>query len=139
MDPRLEEMLRAGQGVYQRQRHRGAVTAQELAAATGVSGWGVAKVVVIKEREGIRDGGAAGILRSRPRSPLYARIRRCALTPREFSEEGGELTPTQKVRRGVVTVARVLSLLYQIAPAYAANMAPPLSMASPSPHRSCRV
>jgi long-chain acyl-CoA synthetase len=34
--------------------------------------------------------------------PSYARIRRFALTPREFSEEGGELTPTQKVRRRVV-------------------------------------
>ena len=52
MDRRLEEMVRAHHGVYERQRHRGAVTAQELAAATGVSGWSVAKVVVIKERDG---------------------------------------------------------------------------------------
>ncbi len=52
MDHRLEEMLYTRQGVYQRQRHRGAVTAQDLAAATGVSGWGVAKVVMIKERDG---------------------------------------------------------------------------------------
>ena len=34
--------------------------------------------------------------------PSYARIRRFALTPGEFSEEGGELTPTQKVRRRIV-------------------------------------
>ncbi len=34
--------------------------------------------------------------------PSYARIRRFALAPGEFSEEGGELTPTQKVRRRVV-------------------------------------
>jgi Ala-tRNA(Pro) deacylase len=52
MDRRLEEMLRAQQGVYERQQHRGAVTAQELAAATGVSGWSVAKVVGVKERDG---------------------------------------------------------------------------------------
>ena len=52
MDQRLDEMLRAQQGIYERQQHRGAVTAQELAAATGVSGWSVAKVVVVKERDG---------------------------------------------------------------------------------------
>jgi Ala-tRNA(Pro) deacylase len=52
MDQRLEEMLRAHQGVYELQRHRGAVTAQELAGATGVSGGSVAKVVFVKERDG---------------------------------------------------------------------------------------
>jgi Ala-tRNA(Pro) deacylase len=52
MDQRLEEMLRAHEAVYERPQHCGAVTAQELAAATGVSGWSVAKVVVIKERDG---------------------------------------------------------------------------------------
>jgi Ala-tRNA(Pro) deacylase len=52
MDRRLEEMLRAQRGLYERQQHGGAVTAQELAAATGVSGWNVAKVVGVKERDG---------------------------------------------------------------------------------------
>ena len=52
MDQRLEEMLRARQSIYERQQHRGAVTAHELGEATGVSGWSVAKVVVVKERDG---------------------------------------------------------------------------------------
>ena len=52
MDRRLEDMLRAQRGVYEVQRHGGAVSAQELAAVTGVSGWAVAKVVVVKERDG---------------------------------------------------------------------------------------
>jgi Ala-tRNA(Pro) deacylase len=44
--------VKTRQAAYERQRHPGAVTAQELAAATGVSGWSVAKVVVVKERDG---------------------------------------------------------------------------------------
>jgi Ala-tRNA(Pro) deacylase len=52
MDQRLQKMLRAHQALYERRQHRGAVTAQELAAVTGVSGWSVAKVVIVKERDG---------------------------------------------------------------------------------------
>ncbi len=52
MDQRLEEMLQTCQVAYERQQHPGAVTAQELAAAIGVSGRSVAKVVVAKERDG---------------------------------------------------------------------------------------
>ena len=45
----------------------------------------------------------------------YARIRRFALLPEPFTEAGGELTPTLKVKRTVVAKAhaRTIDLLYR--------------------------
>ncbi len=52
MNPRIEEFLLARQARYRIIEHPVAVTAQEQAAATRTSGWSVAKVVVVKERDG---------------------------------------------------------------------------------------
>lgn len=52
MDQRLEEFLRAKQAAYETLALPGLVTAQEQAAALHTSGWAMAKVVVIKERDG---------------------------------------------------------------------------------------
>jgi Ala-tRNA(Pro) deacylase len=49
---RLEEFLGAHGANYELIAHKEAVTAQEGAAATHVSGWSWAKVVIVKEREG---------------------------------------------------------------------------------------
>ena len=49
---RLEEFLGARGARYESIAHEEAVTAQEGAAATHVSGWSWAKVVIVKEREG---------------------------------------------------------------------------------------
>ena len=50
---RLEEFLGARGAKYQLVRHPAAVTAQEQAAASRTSGWSVAKVVIVKERDGL--------------------------------------------------------------------------------------
>ncbi len=49
------------------------------------------------------------------RLPSYARIRKLAILPGHLTEEGGELTPTQKVRRKVVAerYRAVLDSLYR--------------------------
>lgn len=52
MNPRIGEFLLARQARYRLIEHRAAVTAQEQAAATRTSGWSMAKVVVVKERDG---------------------------------------------------------------------------------------
>lgn len=52
MNEQLAEMLATRQAVYERHRHAGAVSAQELAGLAGVSGRCVANVVVIKDRDG---------------------------------------------------------------------------------------
>jgi Ala-tRNA(Pro) deacylase len=52
MNQRLEEFLVARQAKYQRVIHSGAVTAQEQAAASHTSGWSLAKVLIVKERDG---------------------------------------------------------------------------------------
>jgi Ala-tRNA(Pro) deacylase len=53
MIKRLEEFLASHGGTYERIEHREAFTAQEEAAAAGVTGWEWAKVVIVKEREGL--------------------------------------------------------------------------------------
>lgn len=50
---RLEEFLGTHGAKYDRIEHPEAFTAQEEAAATHVSGWSWAKVVIVKEREGL--------------------------------------------------------------------------------------
>lgn len=50
---RLEEFLGLHGSTYERIEHREAFTAQEEAAATGISGWSWAKAVIVKEREGL--------------------------------------------------------------------------------------
>jgi Ala-tRNA(Pro) deacylase len=50
---RLEEFLGTRGATYDRIEHRDAFTAQEEAAAAHVSGWTWAKVVMVKEREGL--------------------------------------------------------------------------------------
>ncbi len=50
---RLEEFLGSRGGKYDRIEHREAFTAQEEAGAVGVSGWSWAKVVIVKDREGL--------------------------------------------------------------------------------------
>jgi Ala-tRNA(Pro) deacylase len=50
---RLEEFLASRGARYQRIEHREAFTAQEEAAAAHVSGWSWAKVVVVKDRQGL--------------------------------------------------------------------------------------
>src|SRR5512144_2427311 len=50
---RLEEYLAARGAMYDRIEHPDAFTAQEEAAAAHVSGWSWAKVVIVKEREGL--------------------------------------------------------------------------------------
>lgn len=52
MNQRVEEFLSARQARYRLVRHSGSVTAQELAAASHTSGWSLAKVVIVKERDG---------------------------------------------------------------------------------------
>lgn len=52
MNPRLREFLGARQAKYRLLRHSGAVTAQEQAAVSHTSGWSLAKVVIVKERDG---------------------------------------------------------------------------------------
>lgn len=52
MNQRLAEFLSARQATYQRVTHSGAVTAQEQAAASHTSGWSLAKVLIVKERDG---------------------------------------------------------------------------------------
>jgi Ala-tRNA(Pro) deacylase len=49
---RLEEFLRAKQAKYETVALPGVVTAQEQAAASHTPGWAMAKVVVVKERDG---------------------------------------------------------------------------------------
>ncbi len=50
---RLEEFLGSRGAKHDRIEHREAFTAQEEAAAAGVSGWSWAKVVIVKDREGL--------------------------------------------------------------------------------------
>jgi Ala-tRNA(Pro) deacylase len=50
---RFEEFLASRGAKYNLIEHREAFTAQEEAAAAGVSGWSWAKVVIVKEREGL--------------------------------------------------------------------------------------
>jgi Ala-tRNA(Pro) deacylase len=50
---RFEEFLGTRGATYGRIEHREAFTSQEEAAATHVSGWSWAKVVIVKEREGL--------------------------------------------------------------------------------------
>lgn len=50
---RFEEFLGSHGVTYERIEHREAFTAQEEAAAAGVSGWSWAKVVIVKDREGL--------------------------------------------------------------------------------------
>jgi Ala-tRNA(Pro) deacylase len=49
---RFEDFLGTRGAKYERIEHREAFTSQEEAAATHVSGWSWAKVVIVKEREG---------------------------------------------------------------------------------------
>jgi Ala-tRNA(Pro) deacylase len=51
MDVRLEQLLSAKQARYERLTHTGAVTAQHRAAVSHTSGWSMAKVIVVKERD----------------------------------------------------------------------------------------
>ena len=53
MVKRLEELLASHGGKYERIEHPEAFTAQEEAAAAGISGWEWAKVVIVREREGL--------------------------------------------------------------------------------------
>jgi Ala-tRNA(Pro) deacylase len=53
MNARLAEFLERRAARYERLDHAAAVTAQEQAAATGVSGHGVAKVVLVKAPDGL--------------------------------------------------------------------------------------
>jgi Ala-tRNA(Pro) deacylase len=53
MYEKLEEFLASRHAQYQVVPHAGAVTAQEQAAAAHTSGWAVAKVVIVKERDGL--------------------------------------------------------------------------------------
>ena len=50
---RFEEFLGSRGAKYERIEHPEAFTSQEEAAATHVSGWSWAKVVIVKEREGL--------------------------------------------------------------------------------------
>jgi Ala-tRNA(Pro) deacylase len=50
---RLEDFLGTRGATYERVPHREAYTSQEEAAAAHVSGWSWAKVVIVKEREGL--------------------------------------------------------------------------------------
>jgi Ala-tRNA(Pro) deacylase len=52
MNQRLEAFLSGQQVKYQVVTHGGAVTAQEQAAALHTSGWSMAKVLIVKERDG---------------------------------------------------------------------------------------
>jgi Ala-tRNA(Pro) deacylase len=52
MNERLERFLTACQAKYERLTHPGAVTAQEQAAASHTPGAALAKVVIVKERDG---------------------------------------------------------------------------------------
>ncbi|HSF05259.1 MAG TPA: YbaK/EbsC family protein [Methylomirabilota bacterium] len=52
MNQRLVELLSAEHAKYERVTHPGAVTAQEQAAASHISGWSLAKVLIVKERDG---------------------------------------------------------------------------------------
>ena len=53
MHARLEEFLGVHGARYERIAHKEAFTSQEEAAAAHVSGWSWAKVVIVKEREGL--------------------------------------------------------------------------------------
>jgi Ala-tRNA(Pro) deacylase len=52
MIQRLEVFLSERQAKFQVVTHAGAVTAQEQAAVSHTSGWSVAKVLIVKERDG---------------------------------------------------------------------------------------
>ena len=52
MNPRLEEFLAARGAKYRVLTHEEGFTSQERAAASHVSGWSWAKVVIVKERDG---------------------------------------------------------------------------------------
>ena len=52
MDDRIENFLRARQARYRVVELAGAATAREQAAAASTSGWTVAKVLIVKERDG---------------------------------------------------------------------------------------
>jgi Ala-tRNA(Pro) deacylase len=52
MYQKLEEFLRGKLAKYQVLTHSGAVTAQEQAKVVRASGWAVAKVLIVKERDG---------------------------------------------------------------------------------------
>jgi Ala-tRNA(Pro) deacylase len=53
MFEKLREFLQARGAAFEVVRHPGAVTAQEQAATQHRSGWSVAKVVIVKERDGL--------------------------------------------------------------------------------------
>jgi Ala-tRNA(Pro) deacylase len=52
MNQRLAELLSAEHARYERVTHAAAVTAQEQAAVSHTSGWSLAKVLIVKERDG---------------------------------------------------------------------------------------
>jgi long-chain acyl-CoA synthetase len=66
-------------------------------------------------RPAVRARFAAALARAQQDRPHWARVRRFWLLPEPFTEAGGDLTPTQKVRRAVVAKkhAGVIAALYE--------------------------
>jgi long-chain acyl-CoA synthetase len=68
----------------------------------------------LTQREPVRQAVEAAIQAINARLPSYETIKKYLLLPREFSQESGELTPTLKVKRKLVTqlYQRELDALY---------------------------
>ncbi len=79
-----------------------AVDARELARFAGARGVVVTDYARLTTHPDVTERVARIVQAANAELPSYARVKRFALLPADFTEESGELTPTQKVRRKFV-------------------------------------
>jgi len=94
----------------------------QLARLAGEKGLPRGAAAQLKDHPAVRAAVQAAIDRANAKLAQFERIKKFAILPREFSIDGGELTPTLKVKRKEVDkkYAAVLDALYADAAAQAA-------------------
>ncbi|GIW73400.1 MAG: AMP-dependent synthetase [Planctomycetota bacterium] len=103
-----------------------ALDPQALAAWAAEHGLGALEPAALRQHQAVRAAVQQAVDEVNRRLAKVEQIKRFAILERELSIEGGELTPTMKVKRRVVerNYAELIESLYQQAPAAAVASAP---------------